>query len=204
VVTDDEILSRPDFLQRATRVLESGGERIVFHLRGPRTRSRRLYEMGRDLAPRAREAGSILLVNDRVDLALALDLPGAHLGQRSLPSQAARELLGAGKIIGLSVHGPEEAEEGLAGPVDFLIVGTIYSSPSHPGKGGSGVGRIREIREKTNLPLMAIGGVTIDRIAEVLGAGASGVAVRGGVWIEGDPSASVRGYLRELERGSKP
>jgi len=200
-ITADEILSRGGFLSRARGVLEAGGGAVVFHLRGPRTSGKVLYSLARALKDTADVCGSVLLANDRVDLALALNLSGAHLGQRSLPPDVARRILGPRRILGLSVHGVDEAEEGMGGRVDFLLAGTIFSSPSHPEGTPGGTGRIRELRAVSPLPLLAIGGITQERVGEVLAAGAHGVAVRGGVWNAGDPTDATRVYLREVEKG---
>jgi len=206
IVTDDEILRREDFIFRAARVLEAGGEDVALHLRGPRTTGRILYSLARALQGIAQASGSTFLAHDRVDLDLDLALSGAHLGQRSLPPEVARDVLGPHRLLGLSVHGAEEAGEGLNGAVDFLLAGTIFPSASHPGgvpgggPGGApgGVARIREIQGVTHLPLLAIGGITPKKVGEVLAAGAHGVAVRGGIWDAGDPTAATRVYLYEL------
>jgi thiamine-phosphate pyrophosphorylase len=206
IVTDDEILRREDFIFRAARVLEAGGEDVALHLRGPRTTGRILYSLARALQGIAQASGSTFLANDRVDLALALALSGAHLGQRSLPPEVARDVLGPHRLLGLSVHGAEEAREGLNGAVDFLLAGTMFPSASHPegfpGGTPGGVARIRAIQEVTHIPLLAIGGITPEKVGEVLAAGAHGVAVRGGIWDAVDPTAATRGYLYELGKGT--
>jgi thiamine-phosphate pyrophosphorylase len=202
IVTDDEILRREDFLSRAARVLESGGGEIALHLRGPRTTGRALYSLARALKDTALASGSTFLANDRVDLALALDLSGAHLGQRSLPPEMARDVLGPHRLLGLSVHGAEEAREGLGGAVDFLLAGTIFPSASHPEGVPGGVARIREIQRITPVPLLAIGGITPEKVGEILAVGAHGVAVRGGIWDAEDPILATRVYLNELGKGA--
>jgi len=201
IVTDDEILSRDEFVSRACGVLEAGGGDVVLHLRGPRTTGKVLYSLARALKDPAESCGGMLLANDRVDLALALDLPGTHLGQRSLPPEVARRILGPHRLLGLSIHGVDEAREGLGGSVDFFLAGTIFPSPSHLEGAPGGAARIREIRGVSNVPLLAIGGITPKRVGEVLEAGAHGVAVRGGIWDAGDPIAATRVYLVELEKG---
>ncbi len=200
IVTDDEILRRPEFARRGLEVLETGGEEIALHLRGPRTPGRVLFSLGRELAAASRTFGALLLANDRVDLALALDLPGAHLGQRSIPPAAARKLLGPDRILGLSVHGLGEAREGGSRDVDFFLVGTIFPSRSHPSEPTGGVGRISEIRTGIGIPLMAIGGISPGRVEPVMNAGGSGVAVKGGIWDARDPVAAVEEYLSELRK----
>jgi thiamine monophosphate synthase len=86
--------------------------------------------------------------------------------------------------------------------VDFLVVGTIFESASHPGMASGGLGRLHEIQGVVGLPLLAIGGVTAERVEEVVAAGAYGVAVRGGIWDSSDPKEATRGYLKGLEGGS--
>jgi len=201
VVTDDEILAREDFLDHGLGILENGVGNVALHLRGPRTSGRALYNLALELKGMALDAGGALVVNDRVDLVLALDLSGAHLGQRSIPPVVARQLLGPQRLLGLSVHGAEEGKEGLEGEVDFFLAGTVFPSPSHPHGISGGLARIREVKNVTQGPVLAIGGVTQERVQEVLGAGAYGVAVKGGIWNTEDPIGSALGYLVELERG---
>jgi thiamine-phosphate pyrophosphorylase len=202
IVTDDEILRRGTFLPTAIQVMESGGPDLAFHLRGPGIPGRTLHDLAKDLVAPAAANRVTYLVNDRVDLAMALGMSGAHLGQRSLPPQVARGILGSKKILGLSVHSSAEAEAPDPTALDFLLVGTIFSSPSHPDGRMGGLDRIREVGAVTSLPLLAIGGVTSIRVPELLIAGAHGVAVRGGIWDDRDPSAATRGYLRVLEKES--
>ncbi len=198
LVTDDEVLRGEDFLAIARAVLEEGGPDLALHLRGPGTESRRLHSLACQLREPAKRSGSMLLVNDRLDVVLTLDLWGGHLGQRSLPPGVARRLLGPHRILGLSVHGAEEAAEGKAGAVDFLVVGTIYASDSHPERVGSGPGRIREVLKALDIPVLAIGGITPGRVAEVMAVGAHGVAVLSGVWASKDPAVAVGEYLEAL------
>ena len=181
--------------------MEAGGEDLVFHLRGPRTGGRALYSLARGLKGPSEATGCTMLVNDRVDLALALDLSGAHLGQRSLPPRVGREILGPRRILGLSVHGAKEALEGPTGVVDFLLVGSVFPSRSHPAGLPGGVGLIQEVRKTGSAPPVAIGGITPERVEQVRQAGAHGVAVLGGIWDAGDPKAAVEVYLEELAKG---
>jgi thiamine-phosphate diphosphorylase len=111
----------------------------------------------------------------------------------------ARGLLGDRGTLGLSVHGSQDVVGLEEGSLDFLIVGTIFSTASHPGRPPGGTGRLEEVSGVTGLPLVAIGGITPQRVREVLSAGAFGVAVRGGIWDAEDPIAATRGYLMELE-----
>lgn len=198
VVTDDRILERPDFDRTAHEVLRAGGEALALHVRGPGLPGRPIYERARSLRPAARAAGATLLVNDRVDVALVLGLDGVHLGERSLPPAAARSVLDSPALVGRSVHEPAGAD---AGGADFLVVGTIFRSASHPGRDPAGPERIRAW-SAAGAPTVAIGGVTPERVPTVLAAGARGVAVLSGIWDAEDPVGAVRAYLRALRGGS--
>lgn len=197
VITDDDILGRVDFLPVARKLIRSGGPDLAFHIRGPSAHGKTLFGLAEELEPEAREAGALLLVNDRLDVALALDLSGAHLGQRSLPVSVARELLGPGRILGVSVHSPEEAR-GVGAGADYLLVGTLFPSASHRGGAVGGLDLIRDVWEVRRLPLLGIGGITPVRVPGVLDAGAYGVAVRGAIWDAPDPAGMAGVFLNEL------
>jgi thiamine-phosphate pyrophosphorylase len=198
LVTDDRILARADFLSGAESLIFAGGEALAFHMRGPNSHGAELYRLARELRRLTAQAGTTFLVNDRVDLALALESDGVHLGRRSLPPSVARSLLDEGAVIGASVHGVCEAEEAVGDGADFLFVGTIFPTSSHPGIDGAGPGLIQEVRSTLPGPLVAIGGITLDAVGELLEAGAHGVAVMSGIWDAEDPEASLKGYLRAL------
>jgi thiamine-phosphate pyrophosphorylase len=197
VVTDDRVLARPDFVRAARSVLAAGGPLLALHLRGPGTTGARLYELAGGLRDPARASGAVLLANDRIDLALAADLDGVHLRARSLPPAIARRLLPPGRLVGLSVPGDATARAP-DGDVDYLVIGTVFATPSHPGREPGGTGLLTRVAAATGRPLIAIGGVTPDRVAAVREAGAHGVAVLSGIWEAPDPAAAVRGYLERL------
>ena len=202
LITDDEILRRDGFLTRAQKALEAGGNSVALHLRGPGCPGRLLFDLARKLAVPARACGAKLLVNDRVDVALALTLEGVHLGQRSLPVPVARRLLGSGKLLGASVHSREETR--LVGEgADYLIVGALFPTPSHPEAIPGGMERLQSVRDVTHLPLIGIGGITPGRVPGILSARAHGVAVRGGVWHDPDPAAAVGVFLDAVKGGAK-
>lgn len=200
VVTDDRVLARADFPEAAAAVLAAGAGRIAFHLRGPRSGGRRLEELAGLLLPAARAAGVPLLVNDRIDVALAAGADGVHLGLRSLPLSHARRLLPEGALVGCSAHGPDEAEawgaEAGAAP-DFLFTGPVFPTRSHPGAAAAGPGLIAAVRAvRPRTPQLGIGGVTPARAAAVRAAGAHGVAAIRAVWEAGDPARAVTALIR--------
>lgn len=208
LVTDDRVLADPAFSSKVEAALTAGEGQVTLHLRGPRASGRSVWEWGLELLPLSRRTRVPLIVNDRVDAALALGADGAHLGQRSLPVVEARRILGGHALIGCSVHDASEARklrngggEGLLGP-DFVFAGALFSTGSHPERPGSGIRILEEVRrELSHLPVVGIGGVTPDRVAEVLRAGGHGVAVVRGVWEAPDAARAVRRFLERLERG---
>jgi thiamine-phosphate pyrophosphorylase len=203
VVTDDALLARPDFAQRARAVLVAGAGRLALHLRGPGTGGARLYELARQLRDSAAAAGATLLANDRIDVALAAHLDGVHLRERSLAPGIARRLLPPGRLVGLSVHG-EAAAHAAGADVDYLVVGTVFATPSHHDRTPGGVELVERASAAARGPVLAIGGITPDRVERVRAAGAHGVAVLGGVWRAADPAEAVAGYLQRLYEQRDP
>lgn len=199
-VTDDRILERPDFERLAQEVLRIGGRRLALHVRGPGSTGRRIYDRARAVRPAARAAGATLLVNDRVDVARVLELDGVHLGQRSLPPAEARGILGSGATIGMSVHGDAEARAAERGGADYLVVGTIFRSRSHPDRSPAGTALLQSVGEVATIPRIAIGGIEPERAGEVLAADARGVAAVSAIWDAERPGEAVQAFLRVLER----
>lgn len=150
------------------------------------------------LRPVATEVGSVLFVNDRIDVAMEAGLDGVHLGRRSLPVVAARRMLPPHTLVGASVHGPDEARQAWSEGADYLIVGTIYSTPSHPGRPGAGTIHLKRVGAAGEGPLIAIGGVTVDRLEACIRAGAHGAATLRGVWSSGDPASGASVYLERI------
>lgn len=196
VITDDAVVAREDFLEQAGRVIEAGGPLLAFHLRAPRAPGRRVYEMARALRGALYRSGGRLLVNDRVDVALAACADGVQVGARGLSAADARRLLGADDLLGVSVHSAEEARAAQRDGADFVLAGTIWETRSHPGRPGAGTELLRQVAASIYRPVIAIGGVTPERVAEAREADARGVAVVRGVWDARDPAAAVNEYLK--------
>lgn len=198
LVTDDAVLATDDFGDVAEAVLERCRDLGALHIRGPATDGRRVHAIATRMRAAAQSSGSILIVNDRVDVAMAVRAHGVQLGSRSLLISHARTLLGAAALIGTSVHGVAEAVEAGSDGADFVIQGTIFASPSHPGRSAAGIALVRETAERVDVPVIAIGGITPSRVAQVAAAGAAGVAVLGGVWHAADPAAAVDEYVDRI------
>lgn len=202
VVTSDEVLAADGFLDRARSLLAAHGPELALHLRAPSGPVRRLLTAAEALVAAAGDAGALLVVNDRPDVALAAGVPGVELGHRSIPVQAVRTLMGDDVVIGYSAHGAPEAASAAENGADFVLIGTIWASASHPDREGAGVGRIRDTVAATTAPVVAIGGVTPGRAPAALAAGAWGVAAVRGVWETDDPVAAAASYLHQLNVAS--
>lgn len=200
VVTDDRVLTEAGFVERAEAVLRAGGRGLALHLRGPGTDARTVAKRVEALGDAAQASGARLLVNDRVDLAMAFPavLSGVHLRSDSLATRDARALLPEA-LLGRSVHGVEEARGDDGAAADYLVLGTVWATPSHPGRAGAGLALVREVAYAVGSPVVAIGGVTVERVEPVLAAGGHGAAVLRAVWHATDPAGAVRAFLRALE-----
>ena len=200
LVTNDAVLRRPDFVATAVEAMRLGGPRAALHVRGPGTRGRDIFGIVGDLVSVAGDSGAALVVNDRLDIVLALGLVWTHLGQRSLPPVYARSLLGERARVGVSVHDVAEARKATQGGADYLMVGTMFATSSHPELAPAGPSLLEAVGRITRLPLVAIGGITPERVGELLARGAQGVAVLGGVWGAESPSRAVEVYLAALDQ----
>ena len=200
-VAADDVLAGDGFVPLATALLEAGGREFALHLRGHHTPAAMMYEHAAALLPVAVRNGAMLVVNDRVDVALALDGAAVVVGRRSLPVPAARTLLGR-RVIGYSAHEAAEAARSVRDDADFVLLGTIYATASHPGRAGAGMDLVRAAVRSADAPVVAIGGITPERTVEVIAAGAHGVAVLSGIFAAPDPRAALVTYLDVL--GGKP
>ena len=156
-----------------------------------------LLELAAPLAGVCAERGRPLLVNDRVDVALALPGAGAHVGVDSLPVAEARALLGADRLLGYSAHDVEEARAALAAGADYVTLGPPFPSISKPGLAPRGVEILREaVRRVPAERLIALGGITAPRLALVRATGVGGAAVMGAVMRADDPAAAAAALVR--------
>ena len=197
VIVPDRAAAEEGFPREAGELYRRAGPSLALHLRTRSLTARRLHELASELSRAADRAGAWCLVNGRVDVALTAGARGVQLGGGALPVPEARRLLGEEAAIGASVHGPEAARRAAEEGATFLLLGTIFSTPSHPGRAPAGLGRIEACRA-AGPPLVAIGGMTPDRVAEVVAAGAHGVATLSGVWGSDAPADAVDRFLEAL------
>jgi thiamine-phosphate diphosphorylase len=191
-VTDGRILAGPD-LGRQTAAIAALGPAVALHLRDRDATTAHLAEVGRRFIALARPPEAAVLVNGRADLARALGAQGVQLAGGDLSVADARRVLGKG-WIGRSVHSLDEARSAVAEGADFLLAGNIYETPSHPGRPAAGVGFIPACAA-LGRPVVAIGGITVERAVECRDAGAWGVAAIRAVWDAEDPYAAARALL---------
>jgi thiamine-phosphate pyrophosphorylase len=177
------------------------GGAIAIQLREKDLSARALYELAQRLLPIVHSRRAVLLVNDRIDLALTLPIDGVHLAQTSLPPVEARRLLGPGRLIGVSCHTVHEAIEAQNGG-DFIVWGPLFFTPSKAAYGSPiGVERLREVRRHVRLPILGIGGITASNAARAIEAGADGVAAISSVMAADDPAGAVRDVLHAVKSG---
>jgi thiamine-phosphate pyrophosphorylase len=151
-------------------------------------------------AQACRRHGALLAVNDRADVALAAGADVLHLGQDDLPVPAARRILGPGPLIGRSSHSPAQAGAAAAEPdVDYFCTGPLWTTPTKPGRPATGLELIEHVaRQQPARPWFAIGGISLDRLGDVLAAGATRVVVVRAITEARDPAAATREFARRL------
>ena len=137
-----------------------------------------------------------LIINDRVDVALAVGAAGVHVGQDDLPCRVVRNLVGDDFLIGVSAHNPEEAREAAAAGADYLGCGAVFGTATKAGVGTLGLERLRSIRQAVSLPIVGIGGVKATNYGQVLATGANGAAIISGILAATDIGAEVAKFVR--------
>jgi thiamine-phosphate pyrophosphorylase len=188
----DRALCGPRGVTAVVQAAIAGGVSIV-QLRDPEAKTGRLVDEARALLRLLRPAGIPLIVNDRVDVALAADADGVHVGQLDMPVADARKLLGRDRILGLSISSLAELERAQLDGVDYLGVGPIFATQTKPDAAPPiGLAELSEIVARTRLPIAAIGGIQLTNAAQTIEAGAVGVAVVSAICAAPDPAAATR------------
>lgn len=195
LVTDRHLCPRDDLVERVALAVAAGVEMV--ELREKDLPAGELLA----LAGRLREvtAGrALLVVNDRADVARACAADGVHLPEAGLTVAAARQIIGPEMLVGRSVHSAAGAREAAEAGADYLIVGTIFPSPSKPEVAPAGVALLEAVAAQVKVPFLAIGGVTAQNAASVIRAGAAGAAVISAILASPAPGVAARELLREL------
>ena len=201
VLTDTELQSRFSHIELTKLAIKGGADTVQLRQKSGSTRE--MIETARHLKQLCADAGVTFIVNDRVDVAVAADADGVHLGQDDFPIPLARKLLGESRIIGGSAATLKEARKCLAQRADYIGFGPVYPTTSKADAGPvSGIEILKQVIETTPLPVIAIGGISSDNTAEVMRAGAHGIAVISAVCCQENPEQATRA-LYEVLHGSK-
>jgi thiamine-phosphate pyrophosphorylase len=192
VVTDPSLAGR-DHVAIAAAALDGGADMI--QLRDKTGDLRILLPQARAIQTLCRAHGAIFIVNDRLDLALAVGADGAHVGQEDLPAGAARRLLGPGRILGVSTHDRAQAEAARGAGADYIGFGPMFpTGTKDTGYSPRGLAGLREVRAAVGLPILAIGGITLETAAEVIAAGATAPAVISAIVAAPDIAAAASAF----------
>ena len=203
VILDPSVSPDRPLLEVLTASAEAGANIVQY--RNKTASMNAAYTEALSLRRIAQELGVIFIVNDRCDLALAVDADGVHLGQGDLPLHLARKVMGPDKLIGISTHSREQVMAAIAGEPNYLGFGPIFTTGSKldhdPVVGLQG---LRTIRPLTALPIFAIGGITADRTEDVIRAGADGVAVISAILKAPDIALAVTDFVSRILVATSP
>jgi thiamine-phosphate pyrophosphorylase len=199
VITDGGVLARAEFPRRLAAIAALGA-RVAVHLRDRSADGRRFWDAVERAAPVVRAGGAMLVVNARPDVAAMVAADAVQLGGDDLSVPDARRVA-PGFAVGRSVHGLDEARTAVAEGADYLLVGNVHPTTSHPERAGIGIGALAGFLF-LGRPVVAIGGITPARAAEVRASGAWGVACIRAVWDAPDPVAAAEALLAPWERAA--
>ena len=190
VIVDKAAAKARDLAWITDRAIRGGADAL--QLRDKAASAHTLIEEAKRCLQVTKAAGVPLIINDRVDVAVAVGADGVHIGQDDLPVSVARQILGPGRIIGTSTHSLKQALEADRAGVDYLAVGPIYPTPTKPDSSSVGASLISQVKAQVQRPIVTIGGIDQTTLSEVLAAGATCVAVVRAVCAAEDPEAAAR------------
>lgn len=177
------------------RRLAEGGARLI-QLREKKASPREFYEAATEAIAVARTLGIKIIINDRLDIAIAVGADGVHLGQDDLLVEEARRLIGPDKIIGFSTHNLKQALEADSLPADYIAIGPVFqtSTKENPDP-TTGLDLVREVKLRVAKPIVAIGGITLERARSVFDAGADSLAIISDLYSTRDITSRLRAFL---------
>jgi len=201
VLTDTVLQSRFSHLELARMAIGGGADTIQFRQKAGATRE--MIDIVRQLKQLCMDSGATLVVNDRLDVAIAVEADGVHLGQDDFPIPLARKLLGESRIIGGSAASLEEAQKCLAEGADYIGFGPVYPTTSKTDADPvTGIKLLKQAVEAIPLPIIAIGGISVENTPEVIRAGAGGIAVISAVCCQENPEQATRALHQALQTGT--
>jgi len=181
--------------EEMVRTALDSGVRWIQYREKEKTR-KEIYREALKLRDMAQQFGALFIVNDHADIALAVEADGVHLGQDDLPLREARRIMGD-RIIGISTHSLPEAIAAEEGGADYIGFGPVFPTVTKDAGAPKGVAMLREIKRQVSIPVVAIGGISLENLPEVLASGADAVAVVSAI-LEGDISENVRSFVKVM------
>lgn len=189
LVTELSLASGEALLDKMEKALDGGVDAV--QLRAKELAAGRLLSLARSLR-KITEQRALLLINDRIDVAIAAEADGVQLAEDAICVESARRLVGAEMLVGRSVHSVEGAVEAEAQGADFLVLGAIFASDSKPGVEPAGIGLLEEAASRVAIPVLGIGGIDQNNAGQVIKAGGYGVAVIRSILASSDPAQAAR------------
>ena len=188
----------PDLLSRVEAALQGGLTLVQY--RDKQSNDLDRLTTAKQMCELCHKYGALFILNDRVDIALAVNADGVHLGQQDIPVALARQILGSQRIVGRSTTNPEEMALALAEGADYIGVGPVYETPTKAGKAAAGLEYVQYAAKHATVPWFAIGGIDGHNLGDVLQAGATGVAIVRAIMEAEQPTQAVQFYLSSLNR----
>ncbi len=196
----DEGLAGPRGVVETVREAIAGGVTLV-QLRDPQGKGGHQVEIAKALLAILRPHGIPLIINDRVDVALAVDADGVHVGQSDIPAGLVRQMIGPDKILGLSISKADELAAPDLAAADYLGIGPVFATPTKTNAAAPiGFDGLADLTAATALPVVAIGGLKVEHVEPTLAAGAAGLAVVSAIMAAADPEAAAAAFSAALAR----
>jgi thiamine-phosphate pyrophosphorylase len=203
-VVTDRPLARERPLEQVVEAALRGGATVI-QLREKEASTREFIALGRRLQQLCHARQVPLIINDRLDVALAIEADGVHVGQEDMPVALARRLLGPDKIVGATVSTPQEAHQAEADGADYLGCNAVFYTPTKTDTGTPlGIEGFRHLVQAVSLPVVAIGGIKATNAAELIQAGAAGVAVVSAVMVADNPETATRELCQVIRTARNP
>lgn len=201
VITDEVLQTTFTHVELAAAAASGGADVIQYREKRP-TSTSEMMRVSALMSLACQEFGATMLIDDRVDVAAAVGATAVHLGRDDLPPYVARQILGPDAIIGGTANSVEEAIKVAKQPIDYLGVGPVFGTTSKSDRAAPmlGLERFAEICSAVDVPVIGIGSISVERVADVLAAGAHGVAVLSAVVCQEDPQASTRAFADAIAR----
>lgn len=193
----DRGLSKQGIVEDVKQVLEAGCKIVQY--REKEKTSREMVQEAVEIAGLCKEKGALFLVNDRIDIAMAVDANGVHLGQEDMLLKTARKILGSEKVIGITVHNLEEALQAERDGADYVCVSPIFHTDTKKDAGEpAGISLVREVKQNVKIPMAAIGGINKENVKQVVEAGADSVAVISAIVCSENVAEAARAIIEEI------